>query len=259
MDRKSYWNDKYVEYWRSRVAESTAVAQSSQIIAGDAKTEDDSVYEKVFQAYPFVEGSILDVGCAWGRMFPMFRSRNLTVSGVDISDAMINQCRDVWMAETGIITIETAEAEALPFPDHTFDNLACLAVFDATYQERALEEFFRVLKPGGHLYLTGKNTRYHKDDQRAYNAEVGARRKGHPNYFTDVPELLRQMSIAGHELLGGYYFENRGDFAAFRYHNTLPEVFYEFFVIFRRGTQTSSFTSMSNQYSETFRTGNNSN
>ena len=76
-------------------------------MAGDAKTEGDEVYEEVFAAYPFRPGRILDVGCAWGRMFPLFIKCDLQVSGVDISDAMIEQCREAWAGKPMIEAIET--------------------------------------------------------------------------------------------------------------------------------------------------------
>jgi SAM-dependent methyltransferase len=185
-------------------------------------------------------------------MFPIFRRAGLRVSGIDISDAMIAQCRQGWGAEAFIDRIEAAEAETLPFADSAFDNLACLAVFDATFQDRALAEFMRVLAPGGHLYLTGKNATYHDDDALAFDAEVGARRKGHPNFFTDAPEMLRQLAAGGHTVVAGYYFARRGDFAEFRHVRELPDSFYEYLLVVHRGTGPAVFTEFSSAFSKTF-------
>ena len=254
MDRKTYWNEKYVDYWRARVAESNQSGGVSKVIANDAKTEGDAVYEDVFRRLPFQPGSILDVGCAWGRMFGMFRAHGLAVSGVDISDAMIEQCREKWADTEGIEHIEVAEAEALPFADASFDNLTCLAVFDATYQHRALGEFLRVLRPDGMLYLTGKNTFYALDDQLAHDAEIGARSRGHPNYFTDVASMLEQLTARGHILVGTWYFRRRGDFAGLSFVETMPDAFYEYLLILRKdGDDDRPLVPLSDACSRTFR------
>ena len=43
----------------------------------------------------------------------------------------------------------------------------------------------RVTELGGRILITGKNDKYYADDEQAYIAEEAARKKGHPNYFTD--------------------------------------------------------------------------
>ena len=46
------------------------------------------------------------------------------------------------------------DAEALPFPDGTFDAVISNGVFNLTLnKEKALQEAHRVLKPGGRLML----------------------------------------------------------------------------------------------------------
>lgn len=249
--RKAYWNDKYVAYWRARVEE--AGAGESAVVKGDARTEDDEIYERVFAATPFNPGSLLDVGCAWGRMFPIFKEHDLRISGVDISAAMIDAAKECWADSTDVDALEEASAEHLPFADGSFDNLVCLATFDATYQHQAMNEFLRVTRPGAHIYVTGKNTRYHIDDKQALAAEVGARGKGHPNYFTRTRELIELMGAQGHELLAAYLFPRRGDFAAMHYIDEISERFYEYFLIFRRGAGYAALPECADLYSETFR------
>lgn len=256
-ERKQYWNTKYLEYWRARVEE--AGSGESQVVAGDKKTEDDSVYARIFADNPFRPGSILDVGCAWGRMFPMYLSAGLAVSGVDISSAMVDEARRLWGNQTGIDTLDEAIAEQLPFANDTFDNLVCVATFDATEQHLALTEFFRVLKPGGMLIVTGKNAHYWPDDQAAIDAERGARAKGHPNFFTDTGNLLEQLNQQAHTLSSNYYFLRRGDFAEFVYASALPERFYEFCLIIHKSTKPvdsstagATFLPFSHAYSQTF-------
>lgn len=248
--RKVYWNDKYVKYWRARVEE--AGTGESAVVHGDARTEDDTVYESIFAATPFLPGNLLDVGCAWGRMFPIYHAQGAYVSGVDISFAMIKAAREQWADNPAVDTLQESCAEQLPFTAGSFDNIVCLATFDATYQHEAMTEYLRVTRPGAHIYITGKNTRYCADDEAAIAAEIGARGKGHPNYFTRTSTLIKMMAEQGHELLTAYYFPRRGDFAAMNYVSTPPDRFYEYFLIFRRGDTYAPVSECSDLYSETF-------
>lgn len=233
MDRKTYWNEAYYEYWKRRTEEGP-ISGPSAIVPGDVRTQADDVYGRVFAQIPFAEGRLLDVGCAWGRLFPLYLERPVAVHGVDISSAMITAARDAWAGHDRIEYLGEAEAEALPFENGYFQNVVCIAVFDATNQSVALEEFFRVLAPRGFLYLTGKNTHYHRDDDLAISAEEGARRKGHPNFFTDYERMIAQINAAGHEVVASWRFARRGDFSTFTVAAETETLFYEWFVVVRK-------------------------
>lgn len=252
-ERKQYWNSSYMEYWKSRVEESTKPGTESAVIQGDSKTEGDEVYEMVFASTPMNPGTVLDVGCAWGRMFPVLKKLGMRISGVDISEAMIEDAKKQWASDPSIDELHESAAESMPFADSTFDNVACLAVFDATYQHKALTEFFRVLKKEGILYLTGKHDVYAPDDLEAIRAEAGARRKNHPNYFTDTIDMLKQIEEKGHEILATYFFPRRGDFGKEAYVSEMPESYYEYFIIARKKTDDFDFSECSDSYSKTFR------
>lgn len=249
--RKDYWNDKYLEYWKARVDE--AGQGKSQVVAGDSNTEDDSVYQRVFARHGFNPGSLLEVGCAWGRMFPLYLSYGLKVTGCDISRAMVDAARKDWAGQDGVIDIVETPAEHLPFPDQSFDNLACLATLDATYQHQAVTEFLRVTKPGARIYFTGKNDLYFADDQEAYLAEVGARGKNHPNFFTDTRRLIDLLRQQGHRVDAIYCFPRRGDFAAFNHVDNTGERFYEYLLVITRGDRHAVLPEFSDAYSKTFR------
>jgi ubiquinone/menaquinone biosynthesis C-methylase UbiE len=248
--RKNYWNEQYLEYWKSRVDE--AGTGKSQIIPGDSNTEENSIYDGVFKTYGFNPGNLLEVGCAWGRMFPIYLSFGLEISAVDISKAMIDAASEAWQGKENIHQLLEAPAEELPFPEEQFDNLACLAVLDATYQNQAITEFLRVTKPGARIYFTGKNDHYYSDDHEAYNAEVGARQKKHPNFFTDTHLLIKLLEDQGHKLEQAFFFPRRGDFASFRYEQ-MPERFYEYFLVLTRGETYVPLPVISDAYSKTFK------
>lgn len=252
MDRKTYWNETYLAYWKARVAESKEAGDSS-VVSGDARTEGDEIYERIFSDHPFRPGTLLDIGCAWGRTFGIFKGAGLRISGVDISSAMIEAARKNWAGDDDIDQLEEAEAEDLPFADGSFDNVTCLGVFDATRQNESLGEMLRILRPHGLLYLTGKNHRYHDDDTLAADAEVGARKKRHPNFFTDTANMIGQLAAQGHKTVAGYYFPRRGDFATLSYLADIPSHFYEYCLVVEKGAGGHRFQPFSDDFSTTFR------
>ncbi len=248
--RKAYWNEQYVKYWRSRVDE--AGTGESGIIEGDTNTEEDSVYESIFEHHGFNQGRLLEVGCAWGRMFPLYLKYDLEISGVDISEAMISEAKKAWNMHKNVKCLQASPAEDLPFDDEYFDNLSCIAVLDATYQDQAITEFLRVTRPGARIYFTGKNDSYYQDDKKAYDAEVGARNKNHPNFFTDTQLLIKLLEEQGHKVEESYFFPRRGDFARFHY-ETKPEHFYEYLLVIKRGDNFSELPKISDTYSKTYK------
>ena len=253
MDRKSYWNQDYLKYWKKRVEETNQNSEVSTVVPQDAVTGSDAAISAFFKQHPFLPGNILEVGCAWGRWFQTYRDFGLEVYGVDISSAMVTAAQETWGDKKGIRSILEAEAETLPFENDFFDNVTCLAVFDATWQDRALTELMRVAKTGGLIYLTGKNDTYYPDDQLAMDAEIGARKKNHPNYFTDLKEMLEQITGNSHKILSALYFPRRGDFAKSNFVQKTSDPFYEYFIILQKGSDQYDFTSFSASHSKTFK------
>ena len=251
QERKDYWNQKYYEYWKSRVDESGGDAHESKIVDGDAKTEDDEVYESIFKKNPFNPGNLLEVGCAWGRMFGIYKTYGVNVYGVDISSAMITAAKENHSNDPQIKDMQESEAENVPYDDSFFDNVSCLATFDSTFQTKSLREFLRVLKVGGRLYFTGKSLNYFPDDQLSLDAEMGARSKGHPNFFTDVPTMITMLTSREHKILDSYYFARRGDFGKNNYSQEIPENFYEWFLIIEKGSEKIDFEEFAAPISKT--------
>lgn len=74
----------------------------------------------------------------------------------DINNAMLERGRDR-LIDAGIarqVTYVQANAEALPFGDQQFDLVTmAFGLRNVTHQDQALQEIFRVLKPGGKLLV----------------------------------------------------------------------------------------------------------
>jgi arsenite methyltransferase len=113
---------------------------------------------------PFSLGSfdpgdaVLDIGCGAGvdsLVAAHLVGAGGTVVGLDVTPAMIERAR-AHQARLGLanVTFQVGEAEALPFPDASFDVVISNGVFNLTLnKEKALKEAHRVLKPGGRLRL----------------------------------------------------------------------------------------------------------
>lgn len=229
-NRKDYWNEEYYQYWKARVDESNKSEGKSDIIIGDYKTYSDDVYNHIFNKNLFNKGNILEIGCAWGRMFNLYNKNNLEIFGIDISSKMIEEAKKNWKKSN----LYVSEAENLQFKSNYFDNIACLGTFDALNQVDALNEFIRVAKVGCKLYLTGKNIRYDKDnDKEAVLAEKGAKKKNEPNFFTNVEMLISDLKDKDHLILDQFFFKKRGDFSKLNFSKKFDKLFYEFFLVIK--------------------------
>ncbi len=97
---------------------------------------------------------VLDVGCAHGEYMKALSQRGARVTGIDISETSLKKAR----ATGGVVA--AASGDALPFADASFDTVLChKAVFLFDSPARLIEEFRRVLRPGGRVVFSGSNTR----------------------------------------------------------------------------------------------------
>ena len=74
----------------------------------------------------------------------------------DINESMLNEGRDRLLNEGIVANIDyvQANAEALPFPDNTFDCVTiAFGLRNVTDKDAALRSIYRVLKPGGRLLV----------------------------------------------------------------------------------------------------------
>jgi ubiquinone/menaquinone biosynthesis C-methylase UbiE len=114
-------------------------------------------------SYPVV----IDVGCGWGgslrKLAERFRPERLV--GFDIAPKMVEaatrEAAQVRIAGGRAAEAIQADSAALPLPDASVDLLFCHQTFHHLVdQDRAIAEFFRVLKPGGKLLFAESTRRY---------------------------------------------------------------------------------------------------
>ena len=105
-----------------------------------------------------IGGRILEVGVGTGISLPHY-SRSCKLSGVDISAPMLRKAEER-VAEFGLTNVEglwVMDAEHLSFPDASFDVIVAQYVITTVPNpEATLDEFARVLKPGGEIILVSR-------------------------------------------------------------------------------------------------------
>jgi len=102
-----------------------------------------------------IGGRVLEVGVGTGISLPLY-SPNVRIFGTDISEAMLKKAKRR-VAEARLKNIEglaVMDAEKLEFPDNCFDVVMAQYVVTAVPNpEAALDEFARVVRPGGELII----------------------------------------------------------------------------------------------------------
>jgi SAM-dependent methyltransferase len=103
--------------------------------------------------------SFLDVGTSTGNYAMVLAKKGARVTAIDISKPMLRTAQtriqnELEPAQATLITLEQANAEALPYADSSFDGVVLGATLNEFNSTRAgLLECARVLKPGGRIFM----------------------------------------------------------------------------------------------------------
>jgi phosphatidylethanolamine/phosphatidyl-N-methylethanolamine N-methyltransferase len=102
-----------------------------------------------------IGGRILEVGVGTGISLPDYARSNRLV-GIDISAPMLRkaQARVCEQKLTNVEALAVMDAEHLALPDESFDVVVAQYVITAVpHPEATLDEFVRVIRPGGEIVL----------------------------------------------------------------------------------------------------------
>ena len=151
--------------------------------------------------------SVIDVGCGFGQWSAALALLNKRVVALEQNPSRLSIARAL-IRKSGLSNVEFALGDALALLDRedgAFDAVFCYGVFMFLDREKALGEFWRVLKPGGELYICTNafgwwlrlwlqhlfGDRHVR--QAAYRAMRSGHRGGLPNSTNrrDIPGLLK--------------------------------------------------------------------
>lgn len=103
-----------------------------------------------------IGGRVLEVGVGTGLSLADY-GKGTRIVGIDISEPMLEKARKRVAADglRNVEALEVMDAEHLTVPDASFDVVVAQYVVTAIPNpERALDEFARVVRPGGEIILT---------------------------------------------------------------------------------------------------------
>ncbi len=117
-------------------------------------------YEQRLRQYGFVGlKNVLDAGCGYGQWSLALAKLNQYVYAVDSAPIRIMFLKDI-LKEIGTVNVSTlrCNVEHLRFPDKTFDAIFSYCVLHTTEWKKVVKEYYRVLEPGGIMYVTANAT-----------------------------------------------------------------------------------------------------
>lgn len=98
---------------------------------------------------------VLDAGCGSGHVMALLAERfsGIQLEGVDLSEDMVNKARRT-ITPFANASVRQGDVQRLPFDAAAFDGVISLAsIKHWPDQVRGLSEIFRVLKPGGRIFV----------------------------------------------------------------------------------------------------------
>lgn len=97
---------------------------------------------------------LLDIGCGAGQLTIPAAKRGIDVVGIDLAQNLVDQANERARAENLSVQIDQGDAEALPYPDASFDvALSLIGSMFAPRPELVASEMVRVCRPGGRVIM----------------------------------------------------------------------------------------------------------
>ena len=171
--------------------------------------------QRTFHTLRMIEGKdILDVGCASGRLCKYMAQKGFKVHGIDVLETAIEIAKEFNSIPN--TTYEVRDFLEHPFPENSFDCITFTEVIEHVENPaQYLKEFYRILRPNGHIILSTPNATslknffyalsYRKKAKRENIAkEIAAEPRSTGTqlehiYNWDYPTLIRLLDRCGFE------------------------------------------------------------
>jgi len=145
-------HEQFYEYYaRQSVSDETVRRfQTIKDIVLAVRRHESSVYDQL---------EIADIGCGAGTQSLMWAQDGHKVHGIDISDQLIKLGQERAREQGLPIEFVTGTATTLPWPSESMDVCLVPELLEHVAEwQQCIDEFTRILKPGGLLFLTTNNT-----------------------------------------------------------------------------------------------------
>ena len=145
---------------------------------------------------------VLDTGCGTGRDLKFLENFEIESYGIDLSRGMLSIAKRN-LKKTNLVR---GNYLRLPFKDNTFDGIINIAsLVHIPHQDKflALNEFKRVLKPKGILYISIQNLLYPERFEKVlkYSTKEGVYFDGRYWYFPTLYEMRNLIEDAKFEII----------------------------------------------------------
>ena len=149
--------------------------------------------------------TLLETAAGTGIVTRQLRDRlpaSVPITATDLNDPMLDIARRKFRADENL-TFQAADAQALPFPDGTFDLAVCqFGIMFYPDKETSFREIHRVLKDGGRYLFSVWDSHAHNPYAALTDTIVRGLFPGDPPRFFQVPfscaaiDPLKEMLIA---------------------------------------------------------------
>ena len=140
--------------------------------------------------------TVLDIGCGFANNLLPFLDIGCDCHGIDLHEGIVKNVKKIMQERGYELTLSVGSNSSIPYQDDSFDLLISLNTlhYEGTEQKvlAALNEFKRVLKPGGGLYIS----------------TVGPK---HDIYTKAKPLLNHRYEVANYDFRDGqkfFFFDN---------------------------------------------------
>jgi ubiquinone/menaquinone biosynthesis C-methylase UbiE len=179
-------------------------ARQAQTFDAWAQKTDDQVAARLRAALGEAgQGDLIDVACGPGVVTAAIAPGARSVTAFDATEAMLDKAR-ARCAKGGLenVAFERGDAEKLPFADARFDGAVTrLAIHHFADPQRALNEIFRVLRPGGRAVIVDVVSSEDRAESGLHNAIERLRDPSHVRMLP-ASELDADVARAGFSVLG---------------------------------------------------------
>ena len=168
-------------------------------------------YQRCQYAYeyvtPLIKGkNVLDVGCGLAYGTALLAESAASIKGIDYDQSTLDDNKNRYASITNL-TFERVTVPPLPFADNSFEIVTSFQFIEHIHHRlEFMKECYRVLKPGGKIYITTPNTKRSLARNPFHIHEYTfAEMKSEVETITKNYELI---GLNGNEKVRHYYHEN---------------------------------------------------